>query len=633
MPEALREEVEDRLWALSDREARFRDVIDRQSSLIFVHDEEGRITFANQAFCRTFGVRLCDILGTVFRPAVVADVPDWTVPGRLQSASIATAGAPPDGGADAQMQVETIYGPRWFDWSVAELPPTPNGVREIQRVGRDVTEQRKAAAALEAARDGAEAASRAKSRFLAAISHEIRTPMNGILGFARLISHEPNNADVASYAEGIVTSGETLMKLIDEILDFSKIEAGRLTLTEETYDVRAMVADCLALVGQQAEAKGLTVVCRIADDVPPRLLGDVLRLQQVMLNLIGNAVKFTPSGHVGVEVTVKHMSGGMMGAARHAAHNAQQLQITVTDTGPGLGGGDPEVLFAEFEQGPKAQDGKAAGTGLGLAISRRLVEAMGGTLSAADRTAGGAQFTVALPLRVGIDGLPDNLGLPPGPRGVADRARRPRASIAESQPRPSARAQGASFVTSRLVHPKPRASAIADVVAIVEDDVLNARIAAVFVERLGFQARVYSTGNSALTALAVSATGDHHDAEQGSGPDTMARADASQLARMAPESLSTSGSSLPIAILVDLRLPDLDGYSLVHALRTAWRTRGPSAPSPRLIAFTANAFPEDRARCLSSGFDAFVSKPFSPDELAKELAVAAEIARLERPEE
>jgi signal transduction histidine kinase/ligand-binding sensor domain-containing protein/DNA-binding response OmpR family regulator len=253
------------------------------------------------------------------------------------------------------------------------------------------TNERLAAAnrELEEARRSALAAARAKSEFLANMSHEIRTPMNGVLGYAGLLEATPLTAEQRDYVATIRASGQALLVVLNDILDMSKIEAGRIELETRPFSVRGCVEEALDLVAPQAAEKGLDLASLVPPDVPARIVGDPMRLRQVLGNLLSNAVKFTETGEVVVEVAV---------AGRTPVEVT--LRCTVRDTGIGISPDRVGRLFEAFTQGDASTTRRYGGTGLGLSISKRLVELMGGTLSVESAPGLGSAFTFTLPAPV-----------------------------------------------------------------------------------------------------------------------------------------------------------------------------------------------------------------------------------------
>ena len=233
------------------------------------------------------------------------------------------------------------------------------------------------------ARDRAEAASEAKSRFLTTMSHEIRTPISGILGMADLLREASLDPENASYVEAIRSSGSALIALIDEILDLAKIEAGRFDLVVETVDLRRLTEGVVELLAPRAQSKGIEIAASFSAAAPRFVRADGQRLRQILTNLAGNAVKFTDQG--GVCVTVER---GEDGAA----------QFSVIDTGPGVPAERRAAIFDSFEQGDGSHARRFEGAGLGLAISRELVRLMGGELTLADNPGGGSIFAFATPI-------------------------------------------------------------------------------------------------------------------------------------------------------------------------------------------------------------------------------------------
>ncbi len=275
-------------------------------------------------------------------------------------------------------------------WLRAHDHPTPDGGRVGLRV--DISEIKNQQAALETARTAAEAANRAKSAFLANMSHEIRTPMNGVVGMAELLCDTDLTEDQRLFAETIRSSGEALLVIINDILDYSKIEAERLTLHPEPFDLERTIHEVAMLLQPRARAKGLDLMIDFDMFLPTRYIGDPGRLRQVLTNLVGNAVKFTETGHVLIRVVGLEIDDG-----------SQQLHVTVEDTGIGIAAENLDHVFGEFNQVESQANRKFEGTGLGLAITQRLIERMGGAVWVDSEFGKGSSFGFRLTMDVAED--------------------------------------------------------------------------------------------------------------------------------------------------------------------------------------------------------------------------------------
>lgn len=396
---ALRSEIEvlqarietlrDEKWAIAEREERYRDLVRAQGDIILRKDLRGRLSYVNDVFCDTFGLARPDVIGHVFLP----ERPEGEPPRML--ASFAGLAMPPYRIRYDERAV-TVRGPRWFAWEEFAIRDEDGKLIEIQAVARDVTDRKEAEERLAEALAQARDANRAKSLFLATMSHEIRTPMNGVIGMTKLLLDTRLDPAQRSYAEAVRASGEALLNIINDILDYSKIEAGKITLDETSFDPRAVLESVAELLAPRAFDKHLDIVTEISPSVPRLLLGDEARIRQILLNLAGNAIKFTVEGGVALRLSRRERRGEGKPESR------VELLLEVEDTGIGMDDHAREHIFDDFAQADQSHARRFEGTGLGLAITRRLVTAMGGTIEVESEEGRGSLFRVALPLRLAL---------------------------------------------------------------------------------------------------------------------------------------------------------------------------------------------------------------------------------------
>jgi PAS domain S-box-containing protein len=272
----------------------------------------------------------------------------------------------------------------------------PCGTNEALAVLRDITEREMAQRELQVAKEGAEAASAAKSQFLATMSHEVRTPMNGIIGMTELLLNSALNRDQREYLEAVKNSADALMSILNDMLDFAKIEAGKVELVNTPFRLYNLVEDTVNSFGLRAQDRNLELICNIAPDTPPSLVGDPDRLRQVLVNLIGNAIKFTERGEVVVEVDLDSR-----------LKDSAVLHFSVRDTGIGIPEHKQNLIFGAFVQADGSTTRKYGGTGLGLAISAQIVDLMGGRIWAESEVGEGStfHFTVCFKLQHGAEVL------------------------------------------------------------------------------------------------------------------------------------------------------------------------------------------------------------------------------------
>ena len=363
------EAMADRNWELQEAADRARSLFESQGDLIVLRDADGKITFVNDAYCELASRERAALIGSRFQFTVIE-----------QGESAIES----NGTRIHDQQIETALGPRWIAWREALVRFDAGAPAELQCVGRDVTDRTQTERALAEARDQADAANRAKSRFLAMASHEIRTPLNGIIGMSGLLLDTALTPEQMTYAKAVKTSGDALLALIEELLDYSKIEAGKIDLESRPFALQSLIEDITELLAPRAQARKLEIAAYVDDRLPAQVIGDAARLRQVLLNLAGNAIKFTETGGVALIV-----EPGIW---------PNEIAFIVRDTGIGIAPEARERIFREFEQADERIARSYGGTGLGLSISERIVKRMGGRITLESEPGKGSTFEVSIPL-------------------------------------------------------------------------------------------------------------------------------------------------------------------------------------------------------------------------------------------
>lgn len=374
------EALADRMWEMQEGEARSRDLIDTLGDLVVHRDRAGRIVYANRIFADLVECSPEELQGRTLEDLEI-DV-GLTADTAFSDGECLTYN---------DVSIRTSTSVRWFSWIELSTRDDTTGAVSHRAIARDITVRKKAEAASVEARERAEYANRSKSRFLATVSHELRTPLNGIMGMATLLADTRLSPEQRTYVSSVSTSSNALLVLIEDLLDFSRIEAERFELEREAVSPREMIENIVELLVARAYAKQIGLGCHIAVNVPEYIQADPGRLRQVLMNVIGNAVKFTDAGGVMIDVSASSRKSHAM------------LRFVVEDTGPGLAPADKARIFEEFEQGDGTSTRRHGGTGLGLAISRRIVTAMGGQITVDNRSEGGAAFTVEIPIESEVE--------------------------------------------------------------------------------------------------------------------------------------------------------------------------------------------------------------------------------------
>ncbi len=504
---------------LARRTALLTSLLESIPDLVFMKDPRGTYLDCNRAFCRFVGKPKEGIVGQTDYDLFAEEQADAF---RNEDRTMLEQGKPrsneekityPDG---AQFFVETLKSP---------IRSENGECLGVIGVSRDITNRKEREEELRQAKIDADRANAAKSAFLAIMSHEIRTPLNGIIGISDILGHTKLDADQLQHLKLLAQSGQSLLTLVNDILDFSKIEAGQLELEQRAFDLAGEIRATAELFRREAEPKGLALEVDIGA-IPRAVSGDSHRLRQILSNILSNAIKFTPAGKIELHADAKPQDGGLC-----------RLDVSVSDTGIGIPAHAMSQLFEPFQQVDTSTTRKFGGTGLGLSITRRLVQAMGGEISAKSNSCGTTFFF--------------HLMLQP-----ADPAH---------LPQPEAHEESDASSPEKPVE-----------ILVVEDNTVNQVVALSLLKRLGHSARVANNGRKAVDMIAA---GDFD------------------------------------LVFMDLQMPEMGGLEATEAVRKlSLRSQ------PRIIALTANAFEEDRDKCLAAGMDGFISKPFQLENLAREIA-------------
>jgi two-component system sensor histidine kinase/response regulator len=647
-------------------EQRFEAFMDHSPIIAFTIDQEGRLVYLNRQSNRIFGEapgdRLGKTLDELFPAAVAAQL-------RETNQRVLEAGAP----LELIETIPTADG-RPTQWLSFKFPfQDATGRTFLGGTAIDLSDRLRTEEDLRRAKEVAEAANRAKSEFLTNMSHEIRTPMNGIVGMTELALDTNLSPHQREYLELVRSSAESLMEVINEILDFSKVEAGQLTLDPVPFSLREMIEETLHTLAVRAHGKGLELACRLAPEVPEAVIGDPIRLRQVLVNLVGNAIKFTEQGEIVVTV---ESDGPPDPTAEEFG-----VAIAVADTGIGIPPEKVAAVFEPFVQADGSTTRKYGGTGLGLAISTRLVHLMGGRIEVESERDRGSTFRFTLRLRHAQPGppVPDTRRLAGVPILVVDDNATNRrilaevltnwgahASLASDGPSAldalrSAQARGEPFALALLDGMMPgmdgfdlaaaiRSEPVGDDLALMllsssasfndPERLRGLRIAACLLKPVR-QSELFNalmalwepqeqdgpSGQSLAKrfredsrppgrCLRVLLVEDHPVNQKVASRMLEGLGHRVTSAANGRQALETLEANQFDVVLMDVQMPEMDGFEAVAAIRRRELSLATHLP---VIALTAHAMKGDRERCLAAGFDHYLAKPIRAEELRQVL--------------
>jgi len=665
-------ESQELLKTLKESEEQFRVLLEAAPDAMLISDEDGRILLANAQAERLLGYRRDELIGNAIEMLVPARVrPDH--PRKRQSYHDNAAVRPM--GSGMELSAVRKDGSE-FAVEISLSPiPRPGGVgHHVCSSLRDITERKRAEMEILAAKQKAEEATKAKSSFLANMSHEIRTPMNGIIGMTELALDTKLTAEQRDYLNTVKSSADALLSLINDILDFSKIEAGRIELDPVDFLLRDSIGDTLSPLSLRASTKGVELAYDVATDVPDALVGDIYRLRQVLVNLVGNAIKFTEKGEVVVGARVLERSA-----------DSVNLEFSVRDTGIGIDPAAAARLFKAFEQAETSTTRKYGGTGLGLAISRQLVELMGGQIRLESTPGVGSTFIFNVRMKLGM--ARESVSAQDAARALQDKVvlivddndtnrrileamlkqwglRTLQADSGEAALAALDRARSAGQTVSIIISDlhMPAMDGF-DLIRAVRRHPAFAALPAMLLtssaspgdqaicESIGVAARllkpvkqsllldnlmiVLSGASARQNAPAPAAKPAAADAAP-AGPMRLLLAEDNPVnqkfairvlegaghtvvvANNGREAVDRSGSEAFDLILMDVQMPVLDGLDATREIRAREAASGGGRRVP-IIAMTANAMAGDREMCLDAGMDGYVPKPVKRDVLFAEM--------------
>jgi PAS domain S-box-containing protein len=654
------------ITAVKQAESRFRRVVDAAPNPMLVVAADGTVQLVNAATERSFGYEREELIGQPVELLLPERFREGHRKLRENYFLVPTARAMDP---DRELCARRSDGSE-FLVEIGLSPITVDGQTVVLASVYDVTLRKEAEAALLSAKEAAEQANRAKSDFLANMSHEIRTPMNAIIGMTELLLDDDLSPAQREYARTVFESAESLLTIINEILDFSKIEAGHLELEPVDFDLREEIVDMLRTLGTRAHNKDVELVWQVDSDVPACVHGDPVRIRQVLLNLVGNAIKFTEQGEVAVNVELASQSGSTV-----------DLQFSVCDTGIGIPREKLRQIFTAFTQADGSTTRRFGGTGLGLTISSRLVEAMGGRIKVESEEGVGSRFHFRVELKQArqspaadvLSEWPDLRNLPALVIDDNETNRQVLRQMLESwgmQVRTVEGGREAINVLTQIVHRNgPLPLVLSDVnmphmdgFTLVERlrSSVDLRDAVVILltsgGRLGDGARSKELGISSqlmkpvrpseLLEAVMVAVGRQApvetrmvDAPEQELPRLPAlkillAEDGKANQRLARALLEKWGHAVDVAgngqialdrwrsdsydlILMDVQMPVLDGLEATRRIRALERSGDGHVP---IVAMTARAMKGDRERCLAAGMDEYVAKPVRKQELYAAIA-------------